>query len=126
MLFLLSGCGKKDTDYTSLVGTIERDTLLGVPCCIYLPYAYIERTDVFPVLYLQHGMYGSEDDWSTQGNLLHWMDSLLQCKAVREMVVVMPDNFLGSIPPAERQALMTAPNITPSGEPFELLNFMNK
>lgn len=121
-LFLLAGCGKKGIDYASMVGTIERDTLLGVPCCIYLPHAYAERTEIFPVLYLQHGMYGSEDDWSTQGNLLYWMDSLLQCKAVCEMVVVMPDNFLGSMPLAERQALMAAPNVTPDGEPFDTQN----
>ena len=108
---------------TTNTGTIERDTLLGVPCCVYLPDSYAERMkrthEVFPVLYLQHGMYGSEDDWSTQGNLLHWMDSLLQRGAVKEMVVVMPDNFLGSMPPAEREALINAPNITPNGEPFE-------
>jgi enterochelin esterase family protein len=111
---------------TTEVGTIERDTLLGVPCCIYLPNAYSERVnagkEVFPVLYLQHGMYGSEDDWSTQGNLLYWMDSLLRCGAVKEMVVIMPDNFLGSMPPAEREALINAPNITPNGEPFDTEN----
>ena len=91
----LMACAKEAPDYTTTVGTIERDTLLGVPCCIYLPYAYAEREEVFPVLYLQHGMFGTEDDWATQGCLLHWMDSLLQCQAVREMVIVMPDNCPG-------------------------------
>lgn len=106
---LMTSCGKSETDYASQAGTIVRDTILGVPCCVYLPCAYVERAqEVFPVLYLQHGMYGSEDDWSTQGQLLHWMDSLLQCGAIREMVVVMPDNFLGSMAPAERQVLMEA------------------
>ncbi|MBQ3673116.1 MAG: hypothetical protein II928_01435 [Paludibacteraceae bacterium] len=121
----LSGCANHSTQ-TVPVGTIERDTILGVPCCVYLPYDYSKRAErkqeVFPVLYLQHGMYGSEDDWSNQGDLLHLMDSLLACGAVREMVVIMPDNFLGSIPPKERQALMDAPNITPAGEEFDLLN----
>lgn len=120
--FLLTACGQKHTDYASMAGTITRDTLLGVPCCIYLPYAYAERQEVFPVLYLQHGMYGSEDDWSVQGCLLHWMDSLLQCGAVKEMVVVMPDNFLGSMPLEARQALMAAPDVTPDGEPFDTEN----
>jgi enterochelin esterase family protein len=120
---MLSSCTQQSTNTTPAVGTIVRDTLLGVPCCVYLPSNYAERVqkaqEIFPVLYLQHGMYGSEDDWTVQGNLLYWMDSLLQCGAVKEMVVVMPDNFLGSMPPAERQALIDAPNITPQGEPFD-------
>lgn len=104
------------------VGTIERDTLLGVPCCVYLPYQYTMRAglekEVFPVLYLQHGMYGSEDDWAQQGDLIKWMNMLLLAGQVREMVVIMPDNFLGSLPPEERENLMRAPNVTPSGETF--------
>jgi len=104
-------------------GTIERDTLLGVPCRIYLPYHYAERVKeskaVFPVLYLQHGMFGSEDDWTEQGDLMRWMSMLLISNQVKEMVVVMPDNFLGSIPPEERQAWMERPNITPEGESFD-------
>lgn len=104
-------------------GTIERDTIMGVPCRVYLPYKYAERiqTDhtVFPVLYLQHGMFGSEDDWTVQGNLYRWMSMLLLTGQVKEMVVVMPDNFLGSIPADERPALMQAPNVTPEGEAFD-------
>ena len=125
-LCLLAGCGSKLPDYSSMLGTVTRDTLLGVPCQVYLPYAYSARTksgkEVFPVLYLQHGMYGSEDDWITQGDLLRLMDTMLQSKAVREMVVVMPDNFLGSMPPAERQALMAAPDLTPDNKPFDTSN----
>ena len=109
--------------YGNQVGTIERDTILGVPCRIYLPNKYAERvqTDhiVFPVLYLQHGMFGSEDDWTIQGNLYRWMNLLLTTGQVKEMVVVMPDNFLGSIPADERQELMEAPNVTPEGEAFD-------
>ena len=105
------------------VGTIERDTLLGVPCRIYLPYKYAERvqTDktVFPVLYLQHGMYGSEDDWTVQGDLMRLMNMLLLADQVKEMVIIMPDNFIGSLPPEERYNLMTAPDITPTGENFD-------
>ena len=112
------------TAYASVsVGTIERDTLLGVPCRIYLPYKYAERVNsskiVFPVLYLQHGMYGSEDDWTVQGDLLRLMNMLLLAGQVKEMVIIMPDNFLGSIPPDERYQLMEAPNVTPAGEKFD-------
>ncbi|MBR0064471.1 MAG: hypothetical protein IJQ06_02620 [Paludibacteraceae bacterium] len=122
MSAVMISCAKQEASPLQ-AGTVVRDTLMGVPCCIYLPDNYkarVQKThEVFPVLYLQHGMYGSEDDWTTQGRLVHWMDSLLRCGAVREMVVVMPDNFLGSIPPAEREALMAAPDTTPSGEAFD-------
>lgn len=105
------------------VGTIRRDTLLGVPCRVYLPYQYAERSSmeeaVFPVLYLQHGMFGSEDDWTEQGHLLRWMEMLLKAGQVKEMVVIMPDNFLGSIPSDERTLLMNAPNVTPKGESID-------
>ena len=72
-------------------GTVERDTINGVPCCVYLPYAY-NKHHTYPVLYLQHGMFGNEDDWTTQGNLVPIMDSLLKIDQVKEMVVIMPDN----------------------------------
>ena len=115
----LEACSVKNS--VPQAGTIVRDTISGVPCCVYLPYCYTERQhESFPVLYLQHGMFGSEDDWSTQGNLLNIMDSLLQSNEVVEMVVIMPDNFLGSLPPAERQALIDAPNVTPDGEPIDV------
>lgn len=110
--------------YTNNVGTIVRDTLLGVPCRVYLPYQYKQRVEddktVFPVLYLHHGMYGSEDDWAEQGRLLNWMGVLLLANQVKEMVVVMPDNFLGSMQPDDRYELMEAKNVTPAGEPFSV------
>ena len=118
-LFVIPGCGTKETKPQA--GTVVRDTITGVPCCVYLPYNYARRAgeEVFPVLYLQHGMYGSENDWTQQGRLVESMDSLLALGEVTEMVVVMPDNFLGSVPPAERKALMARPNISPDGEPFD-------
>jgi enterochelin esterase family protein len=118
-LLLTLGCSPKAAK--PQVGTVVRDTLLGVPCCVYLPNDYARRADkeVFPVLYLQHGMYGSENDWTQQGRLVETMDSLLALGEVKEMVVIMPDNFMGSVPPAEREALMNAPDITPEGEPFD-------
>ena len=93
-VLVCAACTSK-SDYCQ-VGTTERDTLMNVPCVVYLPYQYAERAQndriVFPVLYLQHGMYGCEDDWTEQGFLLRHMDSLLQAGAVKEMVVIMPDN----------------------------------
>lgn len=91
---ILSGCRQQPA--TLQVGTIQNDTLTGVPCCVYLPYGYAERVtkkqEVFPVLYLQHGMWGEEHDWTEKGNLIGIMDSLLRIGAVPEMIVIMPDN----------------------------------
>lgn len=105
------------------VGTLHRDTILGVPCQIYLPHNYAKRINPekrgFPCLYLQHGMFGCEDDWSRSGHLLQWIDSLNREEMIAEMIIVMPDNFLGSIPPEERAELMARPNVTPDGKPFE-------
>lgn len=104
----------------SYIGTVHRDTLLGVPCMVYVPMLYQDRTqDTFPCLYLQHGMFGSENDWTQKAFLVHHMDSLLLAGAVAEMVVIMPDNFLGSMPPDERAALMAKPDIDPDGVPID-------
>lgn len=126
IITLLAVLGISQLQAKTPVGSIGRDTIMGVPCRVYLPHAYYDRVQngktVFPVLYLHHGMYGSEDDWTEQGHLLRWMEMLLMADQVREMVVVMPDNFLGSIPPAERQQLIDAPNINPNGEAFDTEN----
>lgn len=93
---ILSSCSPKSAEPLS-AGTVIRDTIQGTPCCVYLPASY-ELSAVshqlleYPVLYLQHGMYGIEDDWTTQGRLVEIMDSLLHLGEVKEMVVIMPDN----------------------------------
>ena len=90
---MIAGCAKQ-TPQTKQVGTIAIDTIMDVPCYVYLPDQYASRADkeVFPVLYLQHGMWGNETDWTVKGNLLGIMDSLLQAGTVEEMVIIMPDN----------------------------------
>ena len=69
-------------------GTVVRDTINGVPCRVYVP----QGDEKYQVLYLQHGMWGDENDWVEKGNLVQIMDSLLQVGDIEEMVVVMPDN----------------------------------
>ena len=79
------------------IGTVVYDTIMNVPCRVYLPMESGKRKvesgeTKWPVLYLQHGMWGNEHDWIEKGNLLGIMDSLLRLGQVREMVIVMPDN----------------------------------
>ena len=92
---MVVGCSPKSNKPLH-AGIVIRDTIQGTPCCVYLPQNYEARVaknqEVFPVLYLQHGMYGIEDDWTTQGRLVEIMDSLLQSGEAKEMVVIMPDN----------------------------------
>lgn len=94
-ILALVGCTQTMPD-TNQVGTVTRDTIIGVPCCVYLPHQYADRAEeIFPVLYLQHGMWGNESDWTEKGNLTGIMDSLLQRGAIKEMVIIMPDNCPG-------------------------------
>lgn len=74
---------------------IIRDTLNGVPCRVYLPSndeGRMANGEKYPVLYLQHGMFGNEDDWTVQGRLKAIVDSLQRIGEAKEMVIVMPDN----------------------------------
>ena len=106
---------------TYAVGTIQRDTINGVPCCVYVPGDMVKATaktkkpevknkkpatkgkktvvnakqdkqEKYPVLYLHHGMVGSENDWPTSGNIVGIMDTLLRAGKIREMFIIMPDN----------------------------------
>ena len=96
-LLVLASCSRQPSSSVECLeaGSICRDTILDVPCRVYLPAHYAQRAkahEVFPVLYLQHGMYGDENDWAEKGALLAIMDSLLHRGEIQEMVVVMPDN----------------------------------
>ena len=82
-LLALVSCTK--TTPVPQVGTVTCDTINDVPCCVYLPYQYADRTDeVFPVLYLQHGMWGNEFDWTEKGNLTGIMDSVTARSGTRD------------------------------------------
>jgi len=78
-------------------GSIEVDNFrsdaLGVrkDYLIYLPPSYAaDRARRYPVVYLLHGAWGSEDDWLQKGGIDVVMDSLIAA-GMPEMIVVMPD-----------------------------------
>ena len=93
---LMASC-VKSTPQAPTVGTTHCDTINGVPCVVYVPSdvsrQHSDRKS--PVLYLQHGMWGNEFDWTKKGNLIGIMDSLLREGKVKEIVVIMPDNCPG-------------------------------
>lgn len=79
-------------------GTIRTDSVwsqaLGVrkQLVVYLPPSYTDGSPPrrYPVAVYLHGAWGSERDWSVQGQMAQTMDSLI-ATGMREMIVVMPD-----------------------------------
>lgn len=61
---------------------------------IYLPPDYDSSNKNYPVLYLLHGFGGSERfyvDSVTEEFIVFMLDSLIQSKIIKEMIIVMPD-----------------------------------
>ena len=59
---------------------------------VYLPAGYSNNTDKqYPVLYLLHGMNGTNKDWAGRGHLQDVMDQLLAAGEVCEMIVISPN-----------------------------------
>jgi S-formylglutathione hydrolase FrmB len=78
-------------------GTVVTDTLwsqsLGAKkaAIVYLPPSYKTSTARrYPVAYYLHGLWGSETNWTKQGEINVVMDSLVAAGGP-EMIVVMPD-----------------------------------
>lgn len=80
---------------TLQVKTLPCKLLEGIDECeysIYLPGGYEEDTlKSYPVLYLLHGGGENNTVWQRKGNLKHWADSLMDCKAVEDMIIVCPE-----------------------------------
>ena len=55
---------------------------------IYLPDS--EPTDSLPVLYLFHGFMGNQYSWEEKAGITALLDSLIEGKAIRKLMVVMP------------------------------------
>ncbi len=59
---------------------------------VYLPAGYAEDTDKhYPVLYLLHGMNGTNEDWPGRGHLKDVMTQLRASGEVCDMIVISPD-----------------------------------
>lgn len=68
---------------------------------IYLPDGYEESDRSFPVLYLLHGAWGNDEDWTRQGAAAEIADLTIRNSQATPMIIVMPDargtepNFAG-------------------------------
>ena len=59
---------------------------------VYLPAGYEAQSDhYYPVLYLLHGMNGTNKDWADRGHLKDVMDQLAASGEVCDMIVISPN-----------------------------------
>lgn len=80
-------------------GTVETETFYSealdqtMEYKIYLPPGYDDfwhRFTHYPVVYLLHGIPGTDDDWESKGGASDAMDTLLARGEVQPMIVVVP------------------------------------
>lgn len=72
-------------------GTLNRFRRLHV----YTPPGYEKGQDSYPVFYLLHGAFDSDDSWSTVGRAGAILDNLIAAGKAKPMVVVMPHGHTG-------------------------------
>ncbi len=59
---------------------------------IYLPDGYEQNAHIlYPVLYLMHGGGGAHSDWESWNHISHVVDSLTNCGAINNMIIVCPE-----------------------------------
>ncbi len=62
---------------------------------VYTPPGYESGGGKFPIFYLLHGAFDSDDSWSTVGRAGFILDNLIASGKAKPMVVVMPDGHTG-------------------------------
>jgi len=69
---------------------------------VYLPPGYERGRTPYPVFYLLHGAFDSDDSWSTVGRAGFIIDNLIASGAAKPMIVVMPDGHTSRFSPGGR------------------------
>ena len=72
---------------------------------VYTPPGYERGRDSYPVFYLLHGAFDSDDSWSTVGRAGFIIDNLIADGSAKPMIVVMPDGHTSRFTPSERRPL---------------------
>jgi enterochelin esterase family protein len=62
---------------------------------VYTPPGYELGTGKYPIFYLLHGAFDSDNSWSTVGRAGFILDNLIAAEKARPMVVVMPHGHTG-------------------------------
>lgn len=58
---------------------------------VYLPDDYESTADAYPVLYLLHGAWGTDRDWTDKGSAHELADLAIKNGTAAPMIIVMPD-----------------------------------
>ena len=80
----------------SQAGTVVRTTIdsqalqAPYPLTIYIPDQKLTHDSTYPVVYLLHGSFGSENDWLSSGNLKFTADRLMASGEIPPTLIVMP------------------------------------
>lgn len=64
---------------------------------VYTPPGYGMGSAKYPVLYLLHGAFDSDDSWSSAGRAGFILDNLIASGAAKPMIVVMPRGHTGPL-----------------------------
>ena len=62
---------------------------------VYTPPGYEAGSSKYPIFYLLHGAFDSDNSWSTVGRAGVILDNLIAAKKAKPMVVVMPHGHTG-------------------------------
>jgi enterochelin esterase-like enzyme len=62
---------------------------------VYTPPGYETSADKYPVFYLLHGAFDSDNSWNTVGRAGSILDNLIAARKARPMVVIMPHGHTG-------------------------------
>ncbi|GAB4116552.1 MAG: esterase family protein [Acidobacteriota bacterium] len=74
--------------YSSSLGRFRR-------AHVYTPPGYESGNGRYPIFYLLHGAFDSDDAWTTVGRAGFILDNLIAAGRAKPMVVVMPDGHTG-------------------------------
>jgi putative tributyrin esterase len=61
-------------------------------CNVYLPKGYEQSEQRYPVIYLLHGLNGSESHWLLKGNAEQTLDRMMASGQLRPSIVIMPSD----------------------------------
>ncbi len=69
---------------------------------VYTPPGYERNRTSYPVFYLLHGAFDSDDSWSSVGRAGFIIDNLIASGGAKPMIVVMPDGHTSRFAPSGR------------------------
>ncbi len=93
IFLIFNALAQNSTRGTVLESLTVESKILGraVNYSVYLPADYFSAQRRYPVVYLLHGLYGSEKDWLQNGEANRTADKMMASGEIPDMIIVMPD-----------------------------------